>query len=127
MDRTFNALEKTLLSSDLLISIAKGQTVEGVIAGLIDQMELALDKRKYDEEGNLLNQPEGGEGALRFLQWLLEAAFHRKRTPNIAIQKDIRMDLGMFEFLPHTISWVNTLGEKLTVDWLGLDEEDEGE
>lgn len=127
MDRTFNALEKTLLSSDVLISIAKGQTIEGVIAGLIDQMELALDKRKYDEEGNLLNQPEGGEGALRFLQWLLETAFHRKRTPNIAIQKDIRMDLGMFEFLPHTISWVNALGEKLTVDWLGIDEEDEGE
>lgn len=127
LNRTFTSLEKTILDAELFQEMAKGKTIEGVIAGLIDQMEVILDKRIYNEEGKLLNQPLGGEGALRFLQWMLEAALNRHTTSNFTILPDARMDLGMFDFITPTIKWENELGERLVVDWLGLDEEDEEE
>ncbi len=124
LDRTFKALGDTVLSAELFQDMAKGQTIEGVLAGLIERMKIYLDKRKYDENGKLLNQPLGGDGALRFLEWLLEVGVNRYNTSNFTIQTDIRLDLGMFDFIYPTIKWENEIGERITVDWLGLDDEE---
>ncbi|MCY3414663.1 MAG: hypothetical protein INQ03_23640 [Candidatus Heimdallarchaeota archaeon] len=125
IDRTFKAMEETFLPVELFTKHARGLTIEGIIAGMIDRMEAELERRKYDMQDRLLNQPLGGEGAIKLLQWMLETAFNRFRTSNIAMQDDIRLELEMFEFIPPTIKWINELGERLEVDWLGLDEEEE--
>ncbi|MHA2168943.1 MAG: hypothetical protein ACXAB7_03420 [Candidatus Kariarchaeaceae archaeon] len=119
IQRILTNLETVMRKSPLIVANSKGDTLEGMLAGLIEELQEELYNREYEPEYNkLLNQPVGGEGALKFLEWLLETALRRYQTTNIAIHGPTRLSLDMFEFIEGTTRWINEFGERLVHDWL---------
>jgi hypothetical protein len=125
LKRTFQKVEDSIRNSPLIVNGARGDTLEGMIVGLMDELNEELLKREYDVENKLMNYPKGGEGAVEFLNWLFESAFNRYKTTNIAAHGKTRLNLQMFEFIESTISWVNEYGERIVMDWLEEEEEEE--
>jgi hypothetical protein len=122
--RTLDSLEKSMRKSSIIVNNARGNTLEGMLAGMINELEEELEKREtiidpIDPSSlKLINQPIGGEGALKFLEWLFETALQRYQTTNISIHGKKRLSLDMFQFIIPTIRWENEFGERLVHDWL---------
>lgn len=125
LKRILESLETSLRTSPLLVENARGNSLEGMIIGLKDELSDELLKREYDVDGKLMNYPAGGEGAVQLLDWMFETAFNRYTTTNVAAHGETRLNLGMFEFIESTTSWVNEYGERIVMDW--LEEQDEEE
>ncbi|MCE7734495.1 MAG: hypothetical protein GPJ54_06435 [Candidatus Heimdallarchaeota archaeon] len=125
LKRTLESLETSLRNSPLLVENARGDTLEGMIIGLKDELSDELLKREYDVDGKLMNYPAGGEESVQLLDWMFETAFNRYTTTNIAAHGETRLNLNMFEFIESTTSWVNEYGERIVMDW--LEEQDEEE
>lgn len=125
--RTLSALEKELRTSEILVANARGDTLEGILIGLKDKLEEDFLEREFDDTGKLMNRPIGGEGAIKFLEWLFETGVQRFTTTNIASHGEVRLSLDIFKFIPDTIRWVNEYGERIIVDWLEEDEESNDE
>ncbi|MFV2016304.1 MAG: hypothetical protein ACC656_12800, partial [Candidatus Heimdallarchaeota archaeon] len=126
LKRTFESLETSLQNSPLLVAHARGNSLEGMIVGLMDEISDELLKREYDADGKLMNYPMGAEGVIQLLNWLFETAFNRYTTTNVSAHGKIRLNLLMFEFVESTTRWVNEYGERIVMDWLEeQDEEDD--
>ena len=118
IDRTLQALETSLRNSRQIVDNARGDTLEGMLIGLKEELEIEMRDRVYDSQGKLVNYPIGGEGAVKFLDWLFNLAFNRQNISRFYAFKDSRMSLDMFDFLEGAIRWTNEYGERITVDWL---------
>lgn len=125
IQRSLEGLENQLRESDLIMANARGNTLEGMLAGMMDELEEELEDQQFDEEGKLINQPVGGEGALNFIKWLFHTALQRYETTNISIHDEARMSLDFYDFVPDTVRWVNEYGEQLVIDWLAVEDEEE--
>ncbi|MHA2027828.1 MAG: hypothetical protein ACW99A_04740 [Candidatus Kariarchaeaceae archaeon] len=125
LKRAFQKLEDSLRNSPLIVNNARGNSLEGMIVGLMDELNEELVKREYDADGKLMNYPTGGEGAVELLNWLFESAFNRYESTNIAAHGKTRLNLKMFEFIESTVNWVNEYGERIVMDWLEEQEEEE--
>ncbi len=127
--RTFDKLEESLRKSAIMVEAARGNSLEGMIVGLMDEIKDELTRREYDVDGKLLNYPQGGENAIELLNWIFESAFNKYKTTNIAAHGEVRLNLDMFDFTESTIRWVNEYDERIVMDWLeeSEDEDDLGE
>lgn len=125
INRTLTSLEKLLLQSPTMRESMRGETLEGILVGIRDDLKKDLEKRELDDYGKVINQPIGGEGALKFIEWLFETAINRYDTTNIATHGKIRLSIDMFDFVETTSRWVNQYGERLTMEWLKKEEETE--
>ncbi len=131
--RTLVSLENSLRKSPLIIANSKGNTLEGMMAGMIDELNDELEEREYEPEYNkLINQPIGGEGALKFIEWLFETAINRNKTTNISSHGNIRLSFDMIKFISGTkdlefpvVRWINEFGERLVMDWLDPEQDDQ--
>jgi hypothetical protein len=124
IQRSLDSLDKALQNSPIIVSNARGNTLEGMLAGVIDELEDDIKNREYEPEfGKLINQPIGGEGAIKLMEWLFETAIQRYDTTNISTHGRVRLSLDMFDFLEDTTRWVNEFGEQLVFDWLDPDQE----
>ena len=124
LNRALIALEQDLRNSPFIMANKRGDTLEGMLVGMKLEIEEELTKREYDEKGRLTNQPPYGEGALKFISWLFETAFNRFNTTNFVANKEISMQIEMFDFLLGAVKWENEYGERLILDWLTPEEED---
>ncbi len=122
IDRALQSLEKYMRTCDYLVERAKGDTLEGIIAGMIEEVEKELNKREYDDHGKLINQPPECDKIYDFLSWLLELSLNRHKTINMAMQ-DPRLTYSMFKFIPYTIRWINEYGERIPHQWFPDEEE----
>lgn len=125
LTRSLESLETSLRKSPLLVANARGNSLEGMIVGLRDEVNTELMKREYDVDGKLMNYPAGGEGAAELLNWIFETAFNRYTSTNIAAHSNARLNLNMFDFVESTVRWINEYGERIVMDW--LEEQDEEE
>jgi len=119
IQRSLSALEDRMRASSLLVDNARGNSLEGMLVGLKDNLEDAKQELEYDDTGAVTNHPKGIEGCIKFIDWLFHTGLNRFTTTNIAIHKEVRLSLDMFEFIPDTVRWVNEHGEMIVMDWLG--------
>lgn len=124
IDRACKSLEERMMKSDLMIGKARGKSLEGMLIVMIDEMEEELAKREYDDLGKVINQPPGGDGALLFLKWIFEMALSRFNSIDMINQRDAKININIFDFMLNTIRWTNEHDERIVVDWLDLDNEE---
>ena len=123
IQRTLEDLEERMRNSPILVENARGDTLEGMLIGLVDELKESKKKLERDPEGKIINHPGGIDGAIALIEWLFHTALNRYTTTNIAIHNEARLSLDMFDFVPDTVRWVNEYGEQIVMDWLGEEKE----
>jgi hypothetical protein len=125
IQRSLVKLEEKMKTSPILVEQARGNSLEGMLAGLQDVLEEESKEMVYDDEGKVTNHPPGIEGVVKFVEWLFHTALNRYTTTNVSTHKEARLSLDMFDFIDKTVRWVNDYGEQIVMDWLGQEEEEE--